>query len=224
MIEFYGIDNVYSESGVDLTLLRQNLQRTIEERWENNRRAVEFCRMLDQSNPQAQRPARKLGMFDPAKVLTTLTDAKVEFVVIGGLALRTHGSAHITDDLDVCYRRTPENCSKVADAMAPLHPYMRGVPRGLPFHFDAPTIRAGLNFTLTTDCGDVDFLGEVAGVGNFDQVQAQSVEKNMLGLSVRVLSIEGLIAAKKAANRPKDRIHLADLEELKKLRDADKEP
>src|SRR5207245_5942378 len=51
MIEFYGVKDVYSESGVDLTLLRQNLQRTIEERWENNRRAVEFCRTLDDANP-----------------------------------------------------------------------------------------------------------------------------------------------------------------------------
>jgi hypothetical protein len=223
MIEFYGVKDVYSKSGVDLTLLRQNLERTIEERWENNRRAVEFCRMLDESNPVVDKSRRKPGMFDPATVLQRLMDGQVEFVVIGGLALRTHGSAHVTEDLDLCYRRTPENCARIAAAMAPMHPYMRGAPVGLPFHFDTATIQAGLNFTLVTDCGDVDFLGEVAGLGNFDCVVAQSVERNMFGMAVRVLSIEGLIAAKKAANRPKDQGHLLELEELKQLRDGNQQ-
>src|SRR5438874_13024949 len=108
MIEFYGVQDVYSESGVDLTQLRQNLQRTIEERWENNRRAVEFCRTLDDANPLTNAATRKRGMFDPTTLLQYLMDGHVDFVVIGGLAMRTHGSAHVTDDLDVCYRRTPE--------------------------------------------------------------------------------------------------------------------
>lgn len=97
---------------------------------------------------------------------------------------------------------------------------MRGVPPGLPFRLDSPTIQAGLNFTLTTDHGAVDLLGEVAGVGTFDQALAQSDEKTAYGLKVRVLSIDGLIAAKKAAGRTKDQLHLLELEELKKLRDA----
>jgi predicted nucleotidyltransferase len=94
----------------------------------------------------------------------------------------------------------------------------------LPFRFDAPTIKAGFNFTLVTTQGDVDFLGEVAGVGTYDQVLAQSVETAIFGLKLRVLSVEGLIAAKKAANRPKDRNHVLELEELKKMRDTKPSP
>jgi hypothetical protein len=224
MIEFYGVKDVYSESGVDLTLLRENLQRTIEERWENNRRAVEFCHALDEANPQMARPKFTGGPFNPAAVLKLLIDGQVEFVVIGGLALRMHGSAHVTEDLDLCYRRSPVNCTRIAMAIAPIHPYMRGAPLGLPFHFDALTIQAGLNFTLTTDFGPVDFLGKVSGVGNYDQVLAVSVGRDLFGMSLQVLSIEGLIAAKKAANRAKDQGHILELEELKKLRDAKQQP
>ena len=38
-------------------------------------------------------------------------------------------------------------------------------PRGLPFRFDVPTIRGGLNFTLSTAAGDLDLLGEAVGGG-----------------------------------------------------------
>jgi hypothetical protein len=38
-------------------------------------------------------------------------------------------------------------------------------------------------------------------------------------LTLRILTLDGLIAAKKAAGRAKDLGHLAELEELKKMRD-----
>ena len=73
--------------------------------------------------------------------------------------------------------------------------------------------------TLTTDFGDVDLLGEVSGIGTYDKVVAMSEEREIYGLRIRILSLEGLIAAKKAASRTKDKLHLLELEELKKMRD-----
>jgi hypothetical protein len=224
MIEFYGGYQVYSESGVDLTLLRENLRRSLEERWESNRRAVAMVRAIQESGRTSTesptRPDQEAAMFDPAAILSPLLEQQVELVLIGGLAMRIHGSAHVTDDLDICYRRTATNIARLAAALAPLHPYMRGAPPGLPFRFDAETIQAGLNFTLTTDFGAVDVLGEVSGVGTYEQALAQSEERSMYGLKVHVLSLDGLIAAKKAAGRRKDQGHLLELEELKKMKEA----
>jgi hypothetical protein len=223
-IEFYGGYQVYSESGVDLTMLRRNLERTVEERWENNRRALAFSNALRDAN--AARLGRLVDtggsqiMVDAAGIVRHLIAHHVEFVVIGGQAMRAQGSTYITEDLDLCYRRTAQNIAAVAAAFAPLHPYLRGAPPGLPFAFDAPTIQACLNFTLITDLGEVDLLGEVSGVGNYDRVYAQSDELDALGGKVRVLSIDGLIAAKKTAGRNKDRAHVLELEELKKLREG----
>jgi hypothetical protein len=63
-------------------------------------------------------------------------------------------------------------------------------------------------------------LGEVTGLGTYEQTLAQSEEKTLFGLKVRVLSLEGLLVSKIAAGRLKDRNHILELEELKKIRDA----
>lgn len=63
-------------------------------------------------------------------------------------------------------------------------------------------------------------LGEVSGIGTFEQMLPQSGIRELFGLRIRILSLDGLIAAKRAAGRAKDRNHLLELEELKKLRDA----
>jgi hypothetical protein len=85
---------------------------------------------------------------DVTGLITTLARARVEFIVIGGVAAAIHGSAHVTFDLDVLYRRTSDNIHRLALALEPLSPYLRGAPAGLPFRFDETTIARGLNFTL----------------------------------------------------------------------------
>lgn len=223
-IEFYGGYQVYSESGVDLTLLRENLKRSATERLSNNSRMVSFFAVLDRSNAGRAAEGRTTsggpGMLDVEAFLRRLAEERVRYVLIGGLAMRAQGSAHVTEDFDLCYCRDRGNVTALASALAPLHPYMRGAPPDLPFRFDAPTILAGLNFTLTTSAGDIDVLGEVAGVGPYERCLALSDEKELYGFNVRVLSVDGLIAAKRAAGRVKDRLHLLELEELKKMRDS----
>ena len=102
-------------------------------------------------------------MTDFPALLRALASAGVEYIVIGGAAATAHGSARLTLDLDVVYRRTPDNVARVVESIAGHHPYLRGAPPGLPFHWDVETIRHGLNFTLITDLGAIDFLGEIAG-------------------------------------------------------------
>jgi hypothetical protein len=222
-IEWYGGYQVYSDSGVDLTLLRANLQRSLVERWENNRRALALGEALREARRRRSGLVPDQGrkiMTDALAAIDRLVEHGVQFVVVGGQAMRAQGSAHVTEDLDVCYQRSPANLAALVAALSPIHPYLRGVPPGLPFRLDVPTLQAGLNFTLTTDCGDLDLLGEVSGIGGYEQVRAQSEELPLFDSTVWVLSLDGLIAAKKAAGRGKDRQHLLELEELKKMRDA----
>ena len=221
MIEFYGGYQVYSESGIDLTLLRRNLQLTVSQRWLQQaqcQRSVAALVASVRGGPNGPLPGtRRSVMLDSVGILRQLTKGQVDFVVIGGLAMTLNGSAYITNDVDVCYSRTPQNIARLAAALEPLHPYLRGVPQGLPFRFDVATIQAGLNFTLTTDLGDLNVPGEVSGVGNYEQALSRSVEKTAFDMCIHVLSIDGLIASKKAAGRMKDRNHILELEELKKM-------
>ena len=56
------------------------------------------------------------------ELLRRLTDAQVELVVIGGLAVISHGHARTTLAIDVCYARTPENLRRLVAALSPIHP------------------------------------------------------------------------------------------------------
>lgn len=151
------------------------------------------------------------------RTLTALGEAGVEFVVIGGVAITAHGSAYVTFDLDVCYERSRANIQRLVDALAPYHPRLRGAPPDLPFHFDAPTVSRGLNYTLTTDLGDLDLLGEVQGIGFYNDVLARSTTTELFGRTWHVLTLEGLIASKRAAGRPRDLAVIPELEALREL-------
>ncbi|MBI4867578.1 MAG: hypothetical protein HY816_11555 [Candidatus Wallbacteria bacterium] len=156
-------------------------------------------------------------MRDFGRILRALAAESVEYVLIGGLAMVAQGSAHVTMDVDVCYDRKPENLERVCLALATLHPRLRGAPEGLPFCLDARTLGAGLNFTLSTDAGDLDLLGEVAGVGAYQDFLHDAIEADLYGTIVLIASIDSLILCKQAADRPKDRNHILELLELRKL-------
>lgn len=156
-------------------------------------------------------------MIKLSETLQLLARDGVEFVVIGGVAVSLHGSSYATFDLDLCYARSTENCRRIASALAPYHPRLRDLPEGLPFVWDETTLQHGTNFTLTTDLGDIDLLGEVAGVGAYDEALASSIKMKFYGIECQVLSLEALIKAKRAAGRPKDLLLLPELEALREI-------
>jgi hypothetical protein len=146
--------------------------------------------------------------------ITLLQDAEVHFIVIGGLAATLHGSARITTDVDVLYERSTENIEKLVRGLAAVDPYLRGAPDGLPFHLDVPTMQAGLNFMLATTLGPMDFLGEVVGVGRYEDALPHASPMVVFGRDALVLDLSWLIRAKRAAGRTKDLEVLAELELL----------
>ena len=153
-------------------------------------------------------------MIDFEALLNALNREGVELIVVGGAAATAHGAARLTQDLDVVYARSDENMERMERALAPHHPYLRGAPAGLPFVWDLATIRRGLNFTLTTDLGDVDFLGEIVGGGRYQDLLAHAVTVEIFGIECRVLGLRKLIEVKRAAGRPKDLEAIAELEQL----------
>ncbi|HKS07412.1 MAG TPA: hypothetical protein VJR92_13990 [Gemmatimonadaceae bacterium] len=149
------------------------------------------------------------------RLLAALHKAKVEFIIVGGVAARAHGSARVTQDIDVSYGRDGANLERIVTALRPLKPYLRGAPIGLPFDWSAATLRAGLNFTLTTTAGDIDLLGEIAGGGTYEQLARHTVELTIFGNATKVLDLPWLIRVKRAAGRPKDLETIAELEALR---------
>jgi len=149
-----------------------------------------------------------------ATMLQGLTAADVRFVVGGGVAAAAHGSQHVTNDLDICYDDAADSVRRLASLLASWHAYPRGVESGLPFFMDERQFRAQPTMTLTTQEGDIDVLRHVAGVGDYTHAFEHSIEVDAFDVRFRLLDLPALIAAKRAANRPKDLAHLLELEAL----------
>lgn len=153
-------------------------------------------------------------MIDYGELVVTLVGQRVKFIIVGGVAAIVHGSPHLTFDLDAVYARDHENIERLVRAVAPLNPYLRDAPPGLPFVFDAATIKNGLNFTLTTKLGDLDLLGEVIGGKTYEDLLPHTEELEVFGIKCRCVGLEKLIHLKRAAGRPKDFQILAELEAI----------
>ncbi len=148
------------------------------------------------------------------KAILALCDAGVDFLVIGGFAASLHGSAYVTNDLDIFYSRSALNLRKIKDALAPFHPRPRGFPPEAPFVWDEATLRNSSILTLKTTFGDLDLLAEVAGLGDFASVRARAKIVSVFGRDVPVLDKRSLIDAKRAAGRTKDLLTIPELESL----------
>jgi len=153
-------------------------------------------------------------MTDFEGLIRRLRGADVRFVLVGGFAGTVLGSPRITVDLDIVYARDADNLARIALALAPLSPYLRGAPAGLPFQLDVATLARGLNFTLTTAMGDLDLLGEVAGGGTYEQLLQHTHRIRVFDTDIDVVTLPQLIRLKRAAGRPKDLEGLAELEIL----------
>lgn len=156
-------------------------------------------------------------------VIRSLSGAEVEYVIVGGVAIKSHSSGYVTYDFDFCYSRSAENLNRIVAALTPYSPRPRGFPDELPFVFDKSTLRNGTNFTFVTTVGDVDLLGEVAGIGDFQAALAHSENVSLYGFEVKILTLDGLIKAKRAAGRTKDLLVLPELEALLEALSDEKE-
>ena len=143
-----------------------------------------------------------------------LGEHQVDCILIDGWAASQHGSMRNTVDIDFVYSRKPENVQRLVEPLSGTEPYSRGAPPGLPFKFDEETVNRGLNFTLTTNIGDIDFLGEVTGGGTYEELLPATQQAEINGFQIQLATLETLIKLKRATGRPKDFEALAELEAL----------
>ncbi|MSV34581.1 MAG: hypothetical protein EXQ47_03150 [Bryobacterales bacterium] len=141
--------------------------------------------------------------------------AGVDYILVGGVAAAAHGSVRATQDVDIVYRREPENLKRLVNALGALQPYLRGAPPGLPFRFDTETLAQGLNFTLTTSLGWIALLGEIAGGGKFEDLAPHALTVEVFGVKCLILDLPSLIQTKRAMGRAKDLEAVAELEVIR---------
>jgi hypothetical protein len=153
------------------------------------------------------------------ELLSRLDSAGVEYVVVGGVAARLHGSTLVTDDLDVCCPMSEQNMARLIQAIGGLHPRFRFHPKEPPLPSDPGHLSTFHTLNLSTDIGNLDVLDQITGVGDFDKVLAQTITMEVDGRPTRVLDLDPLIAAKRAVSRDKDKLGIMHLEAVKKRRE-----
>jgi hypothetical protein len=149
------------------------------------------------------------------RILGALLEAKVDFVLIGGLAAQVHGSPSLTRDVDVCFDLDRENLDRLAAALHVLVAIRRGLPAEVAAPIDTRALRAGDLLTLRTRYGDLDLLAHPEPGLDYQVLAERSITTELLGHRIKVASLGDLMAMKRAAGRPKDRIELEILGALR---------
>jgi predicted nucleotidyltransferase len=141
---------------------------------------------------------------DLTDLLAVFADGGVEFVLIGGYAVSFHARPRATKDLDLLLAGDGANLARAADALEKF---------GAPSQVVAAcrTMGASEVVYMGQPPMRVDLLRTIDGV-DIGGVFSRAVEAQIAGSPVRVISIEDLIANKRAADRPQDRIDVSILE------------
>jgi predicted nucleotidyltransferase len=158
---------------------------------------------------------------DFPNLLRRLVGAGVDFIIVGGYAGVVYGCTLVTQDVDICCNFSPGNLLALEEAIADLHPVHRMTPGRKPLELTAENAGQFRNLYLDTDLGHLDCLSEIRGLGGYDEVAKASQTIEIDGLPLRVLTIDALIAAKEAMNRPRDREALRQLRAIRELEGRD---
>jgi len=161
-------------------------------------------------------------VIDFVKLLSRLAENDVDFVLVRGMAAAAYGSTMLTQDIDVCCDFSIENLLRLQKAVSGLNPIHRLSPDNKPFDEDAETLSTFRNIYLDTDCGQLDCLGNIEGIGNYSDVKKQSHYISLAGQSFPILSLPALIHSKEAMSRPRDKENALLLKAIQEKQNLDK--
>ena len=155
-----------------------------------------------------------MAQNDP-ELLTRLQKNGLEFVIIGGVCCIYYGVTLATFDLDICCRFDEPNLRRIEQAVSDLHPFHRLAANKLPLELTSDLCSRLKNLYLQTDVGKLDVLGEVAGVGPYEEVLRRSQTASLPYGEFRFLTIDALMDAKEAAGRDRDLMALRHLRPIR---------
>ncbi len=140
------------------------------------------------------------------EMLSALSDAHAEFLIIGAHAVAAHGHYRATKDIDIWINPSPENVARVWQALGEF---------GAPLHQIAKEdlLTPGTIYQIGVDPIRIDILTAVEPLA-FDEAWANRATVVVDGQQWPFLGREDLIRSKRAAGRPHD---LRDIEALEQF-------
>jgi hypothetical protein len=171
------------------------------------------------SDPEAGLPVARL---QPEQLLQALVDGGVAFVIIGGFSLAAHGIVRATKDIDIVPDPDAGNLSRLAavlralDAEPLLADDFDAAEIGIAL--DTEGLALGGNWVLRTRFGRLDVMQDVAGVRGYADLRSRAVTSEIPDVGpLAFAGLDDLVAMKSAADRPQDRLDIADLERARRV-------
>jgi hypothetical protein len=156
---------------------------------------------------------RRDAPLDAEGILRALAQHGVEYVIIGGLAVQTHGHVRTTVDIDVLPRPDPSNMARLADALNALEARILN-PGSEGLTIDAKMLPRATLWQFTTRHGGIDVVHDAPGAPPFDELCERALQIRVGDLRLSVASRDDLINMKRASARP------VDLEDIAALTDS----
>jgi hypothetical protein len=148
--------------------------------------------------------------LDAERILRSLAEHGVDYVLIGGLAVQTHGHVRTTNDADVMPAPDPANLARLADALRSLGARILNAGHE-DDPIDARTLPRATIWQFETRDGGVDVIHEVPGGAPFQDLSRRALRVQLGDVVVPVVSLDDLIRMKLARGR---RVDLADVAAL----------
>ncbi|HEV7585053.1 MAG TPA: DUF6036 family nucleotidyltransferase [Solirubrobacteraceae bacterium] len=151
--------------------------------------------------------------LDAESILRALSRHGVEYVIIGGLAVQTHGHMRTTFDIDVLPRPDPGNMARLADALNALGARILN-PGSEALEIDAQLLPRATLWQFATRHGAIDVVHDTPGAPPFEELRNRALQIRLGDLQLSVAGRDDLISMKRASGRP------VDLEDLAVLTDG----
>jgi hypothetical protein len=141
--------------------------------------------------------------LDAERILAVLAESSVDYVLIGGLAVQTHGHVRTTVDVDVFPRPEPSNLTRLADALNALDARVLN-PGHEGERVDAAMLPRATLWQFSTRHGAIDVLHEAPGAPPYDELRRRALEIRLGDMTIAVAGRDDLISMKRASGRPVD--------------------
>ncbi|MBM4373022.1 MAG: hypothetical protein FJ098_15315 [Deltaproteobacteria bacterium] len=151
--------------------------------------------------------------LDVVGLLVALADAKVEFIVVGGVAAVAQGVPLSTFDLDIVHHRTPGNIERLRAFFDVVSARARHRPEGQRILPGADALAGPGHQLLLTDRGPLDVLGAIEDGADYVSLLPDSVEHVVRGRGIRFVGLSRLAELKRGSTRAKDKLALLLIEE-----------
>jgi hypothetical protein len=150
--------------------------------------------------------------LDAERIFAVLDAHKVEYIVIGGIAVQVYGHVRMTNDIDLIPSPTPPNLKRLATALEELDARVLN-PGSEHLKIDAQMLPRATLWQLATRHGDIDVLHDAPGAAPFPQLRKRALLITLGNHPIPIASIDDLIKMKRATGRPVDLADIAALTE-----------